>query len=121
MNFDSSWDDADLPTTDVIGPLGLSLELDDHLVSGTVQIGYSTLDDKNLFRLTKHIDDLLELLRPTNKIKLYDADIGGLLGAMVIQNGTKVLPVSGSKARPVQFIIFAFLTTVTYELPGSYV
>jgi hypothetical protein len=121
VNFDNSWDEAELPEGDVCGYLGLSFELDDQFVSGTVQIGFSTKNDKNLFRLSNHIAELVELLRPTNKIRVYNADTGGDAGGMVIQNGTKVMPVSGSKSRPVQFIAVAFLTTVTYDLPSAYV
>ena len=119
--FDNSWDDADLPEGDIVGPLGLTFELNDQLVEGSVQIGFSTKDDKNLFRLSDQVAKLTELLRPTNKIQMYDATTGGKVGDMVILNGTKVMPVAGTKSRPIQFVAISFLTTVTYQLPGSYV
>ena len=117
-NFDSSWDEAELPRSDVCGPLGLTFELDEKLIEGSVQIGVTTLDDTNLLRLSGKIAKLTELLLPTNKIKLYDATTGAELGLLVIQNGTKVMPVAGNKARPVQFVGISFQSTVAYRLDG---
>ncbi len=118
-NFDSSWSEDELPPLDVVGTLGLSFEFNDHLIDGSLQIGVTTLQDKNLFRLTSIVSKLLESLRPTNKLTIYSAETGAKIGLLVIRNGTRVMPVAGSKTRPVQFIAVNFSTTVTYQLPGE--
>lgn len=121
QNFDATWDDAELPNTDLCGYFALTYEVNDQFVEGSFQVGYSTREDRNLFRLVSAMDRFITTLLPTNKITIYDADTGSKLGLMVIKNGTRIMPVSGSKNRPVQFIAVSFITTVTYELPSEIV
>lgn len=118
VNFDAASDENSLPKADCIGPMALSFELDDHLVSGTVQIGFSTWDDTNLFRLVEQIDALLELLKPTCRIKLYDSTntTDEDQGFLVIENGTRVMPVVQGELRPIQFIAVRFSSTKTFGL-----
>lgn len=118
LNFDASGDEHQLPKADVIGILGLSLDLDDHLFTGTVQLGYSTWDDTNLFRLVERVDTLLELLKPSNKLPIYDSTNSGdtLKGWVVVENGTRVLPVVRGVTRPIQFIAVRFASTSTFTL-----
>lgn len=118
-NFDASWQEAELPDNDLIGYFALTYTMNDHFVEGSVQIGYSVKEDKNLFRLVNAIDTLASHLKPTDKLPIYDADTGSLLGHMVCTNGTSVFPVAGSKTRPVQFIGVNFLTTTTYQIEGT--
>jgi len=121
VNLDNSWDEGELPKDDITGYLSLSYEINDQLVEGTFQVGYSSRDDTNLFRLVAAIDKLADRLRPMNKIQLYDADTGDAVGLMICKNGTRVMPVSGSKSRPVQFVAVAFATTLTYSIPADIV
>ena len=118
LNFDSSSDENLLPKSDLIGPLALSFELDDHLLSGSVQIGYSSFDDTNLFRLVDRVDALLERLKPTSKIPVYDSTnmTSEVLGYLVVENGTRVMPVITGKTRPIQFIAVRFSSTQTFRL-----
>ena len=119
VNFDSSWDDAELPNGHCIGYMGLTFGIDDQLVEGSVQIGYTTQNDTNLHDLSRAIDVLVKRLLPTNKLKIYDASTGAEKGYMVILNGTRVMAVAGSKSRPVQFVAIQFATTTTYKLDGN--
>lgn len=117
VNFDSAADEELLPKADLIGPLALSIMLDDHLINGTVQIGYSSWADTNLFRLVERMDALLELLKPTCQIPLYDATgAAGVKGLLVVENGTRLMPVVVGKTRPVQFIGINFSSTLTFTL-----
>lgn len=119
VNFDASMEEGDLPNSDAMGPLALSFELDDHLLMGTVQIGYSPWEDANLFRLVERVDTLLELLKPGCKINVYDAggtDTTPPKGLLVVQNGTHVMPVIKGEIRPVQFIAIHFMCTNTFQL-----
>ncbi len=121
VNFDASGDENSLPKSDILGPLALSFELDEHLLDGTVQIGYSTWDDTNLFRLVERVDALLDYLKPTAKLPVYDSQnmTSTPKGYLVVENGTRVMPVIKGDTRPIQFIALKFSSTVTFQLPGS--
>ena len=110
-NFDAHADESILPMSDLVGLSSLSLVLDDKMAAISLMIGISTLVDTNLFRLSALVDELLQSLVPTNKIKLFDADTGIEKGWMVVQNGTRVLAVGGSSARPLQYVSLNLLTS----------
>lgn len=118
-NFDAAWDESELPRSDLIGYFALTYEINDQIVEGSFQVGYSTLDDRNLFRLVNAIDKLAEQLKPSSKIVVYDAETGIARGHMICKNGTRVMPVAGSKNRPVQFVGVNFTTTLTYQITGD--
>lgn len=117
VNFDAQADEGSLPKSDIVGPLALSFELDEHLLIGTVNIGYSTWDDMNLFRLVERVDMLVELLKPGGRIAVYDStgEVTSSKGALVIQNGTRVMPVVPGETRPIQFIAIQFTSTNTFK------
>lgn len=117
VNFDSAAEESLLPKCDLIGPLGLTFELDEHLLTGHVQIGYSSWNDANLFRLVERMDTILELLKPTCKIQVYDStgEVTSDKGVLIVQNGTKLLPVVAGQSRPIQFIGVTFQSTLTFK------
>lgn len=117
VNFDGSGEEAMLPKCDLIGPLGLTFELDDHLLVGNVQIGYSSWEDLNLFRLVERIDVMLELLKPTSRISIYDStgEVTSPKGVVIVQNGVRVAPVVTGQSRPIQFILVPFMSTLTFK------
>lgn len=117
INFDAAGDENSLPKQDIVGPLSLSFELDEHILNGTVQLGYSTWDDTNLFRLVERVDAMLELLKPTSKIPVYDSTnmVEEPKGFLVIENGTRVMPVIKGNTRPIQFIALKFSSTETFK------
>lgn len=115
-NFDDSWDEAELPNANVVGMLGLNIDVEDHFVTGSVQCGISTWEDTNLMLMTRYIDRMLTDLLPTKSLAVYSADTGEKMGLMKVLTGTKVMPVIGSKTRPLQMIAFTFQTTSTYTL-----
>lgn len=119
VNFDAAWDEAELPDGPIIGNMGLTFECDDQFIEGSFQVGFSTKNDENLFELVKAVNTIHQRLLPTSKLKIYDATTGVEKGHMVILNGTRVMPVAGSKTRPIQFIAVQFATTITYQLPGN--
>jgi hypothetical protein len=118
VNFDASGDENSLPKSDILGPLALSFELDEHILSGTVQLGFSTWDDTNLFRLVERVDAMLELLKPTSKLPIYDSTnmTSDVKGWIVIENGIRVMPVIKGDTRPIQFIAVKFSSTETFRL-----
>ena len=119
INFDAAWDESQLPDSPVLGYMGLTFEVDDQFVEGSFQIGFTTKNDENLFLLSESINKILLRLLPTSKLKIYDATTGSEKGFMVVRNGTRVMPVAGSKTRPIQFVAVQFATTTTFKLPGD--
>ncbi len=116
VNFDAHADESTIPAENIIGMSGLSMDIDEHFLSVNIMFGISTKDDTNMFELIRLLDPLFESLLPTKKIRAYDADSGAPIGWFVVQNGTRVLPVGGSVARPLQHIMVALLSTVTFKL-----
>jgi hypothetical protein len=116
VNFDAHADESTIPASNIVGMSGLSLDVDDHILSVNIMFGISTKDDTNMFELIRLLDPLFELLLPTKKIRAYNADTGEQTGWFVVQNGTRVLPVGGSVARPLQHIMVGLLSTVTFNL-----
>ena len=115
-NFDAHADESTIPKSDIVGLSGLSIALDDSFVSTKLMIGISTLDDMNLFRLMDRMDVLLDRLKPTQRLPVYDADTGIEKGWMIVENGTTLMPVGGSKARPLQYILISLATNLSFNL-----
>jgi hypothetical protein len=115
VNFDAHADDSSLPPGDVVGMSGLSWDVDDEILSVNVLFGITTQEDTNLFKLIEKMDLLFDLLLPTKLIPAYDADTGERIGEFVVRNGTKALPVQGTEARPLQFVMVGLVSTVTFN------
>lgn len=113
VNFDAHADDTTAPPGDLMGYSALSLNIDERVVDVQALFGISTQSDMNLFRLNKGMGELLELLKPTCRIKLFDADSGDSVGWMVIQNGTRLFPIGGTSVRPLQYIQISMLSSET--------
>lgn len=115
VNFDAYADEAEIPPVDVIGPAGVSVAIDDELCEINMMFGVSTREDTNLFRLSKYMDSLFDLLLPTKKIPLYNADSGQRTGWLVVENGTRLLAIGGSSTRPLQYIMVNLISTKTFS------
>ena len=113
VNFDAHADESTAPPGDLLGYSALALNIDERIVEVQVLFGISTQSDMNLFRLNKGMGELLELLMPTRRINLFDADSGDSVGWMVIQNGTRLFPIGGTSARPLQYIQIMMLASET--------
>lgn len=113
VNMDAHADESTLPSKDFIAMSGLSWDVDDELLSVNIMFGISTLEDSNLFRLIDLFGDLFEKVLPTSRINAYSADTGEKVGDFVVRNGTRALPVGGSTARPLQYVMVGLLSTIT--------
>lgn len=116
INIDAHGDESTIPSTDIVGLSGLSYRFQEHFIKITVMFGLSTVSDTNLFRLTEQMDELVELLVPTRKIRAYDADSGEDIGWMIVEDGTSVMPVGGSETRPLQYVLVSLSTSMTFAL-----
>lgn len=103
--FDRYGDPADMPLTDTIGIMGLSVTMSDSQHYAQFMLGVSTHSDSNLFRMTEAIDALYELLLPTMNLSIKSAQSGAVIGRFDIVDGTRVMPVSRVQTRPAQFIM----------------
>lgn len=117
VNFDAHADEATIPNGDLIGIAGLGLVFDDSLIDIQAMVGLSTEGDTNLFRLSNLMGQLLELLRPECLIRVYDSESGDDIGWMVIKNGTRLMPVGGATAKPLQYVIIELATSVSFQGP----
>ncbi len=115
VNYDAHADETTVPPGDLIGPSGLSLTFDEQLIDINLMFGVATDIDTNLFRLNNLMGQLLELLKPTKKIRVLDSESGVELGWMVVQNGTRLLPIGGSKVKPLQYIMVRLGTSETFK------
>ena len=118
LYFDAHTDDSTLPPGDQVGFAALEFELDSHFVEGSFLIGMVTETDTNLFRLLKGMNHILSKVVPGRTLAIIDADTGDEKGFMSIQDGTKLLPVSGKAGKPTQLISVSFVTTLDYQLAG---
>ena len=109
VNFDAHADDTSLPEQDVIGISSFTSETE-VFTDVMVLIGISTLDDPGLTRHMKLISRLYEKLLPEARHKVYYTSTGQSRGMMVVTGGTRLMPISSSNARPLQFIAVSFTT-----------
>ncbi len=115
VNFDAHADESTVPNTDVIGISSLSVKASSQLITVKGMFGLSTVDDTNLFRLVSLMDDLYDKLLPTRILQIYDAVTGADNGILVVEDGTNMLPVGGSIARPLQFVMISMASTRTLK------
>ncbi|MES0134509.1 hypothetical protein NKJ88_06035 [Mesorhizobium sp. M0016] len=97
---------AELPNSDLIGPTALAFtEQSPGLSEAVFAIAASTYgDDTNLFRHRKIMSLIFERLRPTKTMKIYDAGSALEKGFMVFTDGTTLVPMTRSEARPWQYV-----------------
>lgn len=104
MDFESVQSEDELEERDLTGPANLQVTLDEHLLEVEVMFGVTTYDDLNNFRLKALSGYLFEELKPTRNLPLLDCNTGEVLGTLVVQNGTTMMPVTGGD-RPARFFI----------------
>lgn len=114
--FDAHADESELPSSDIVGLTGVTVSVENQLAEVKCMFGISTLDDTNLFRLTDMVAELFESLLPTKKIPVFDASTGIEKGWMIAQDGTTLLPVTGSAARPMQYVLVHLSSSQTFVL-----
>lgn len=115
VDFDSVQDEDELENIDLTGPSNLQASLDEHLLEVEVMFGVTTYNDLNTFRLKKLSGYLLEELKPTRTLPYLDATTGVQGSYMVIQNGTKMMPVTGGD-RPARFFIVRMKLALGFDL-----
>src|SRR5688500_4552416 len=112
-DFETFADEGTFPQNDVVGISGVEIGVDEEMCDIQLLIGISTRDDTNLFRLRDYVSDLFDLLLPTEKIALYHHETGKQIGWMVVENGTRTMPVGGA-SRPLQFIMVNLTSILTF-------
>lgn len=106
VNWDAHAQLDELPKDDMlIGPAGCGLaDEPDGTQEVVFSIGVSTINDPNLFDLTRQMSKLRGRLRPGAKIPVYDHDTAEVASWMVIKTPIAVTPVTKAEIRSIQFI-----------------
>lgn len=115
LYFDAYADDDTLPAGDHVGLSGLTFSMDSHIVEGSFMLGFTTQTDKNLFRLMKGVNHMLSNLIPGRSLEVVDAATGAKVGFISLVDDTKMFPVAGKVARPIQMVGVNFTTTLDYR------
>lgn len=114
FNFDAHVENKELPEKDLIGPWQLSVTVDEKLGTVTTNIGMSTRDDTNLFRLEKASGRLLERLMPDAMVTVYDADTGVEIGHLKVLAGVSLSPVARAQQRSLKFLAITLKGDFTF-------
>lgn len=109
IDFDAHADDTTMPATDVVGISSMAAETD-VFTEMMILFGISTYQDPQLVKLKYLISKLYETLLPESRFKVYNSSTGLSRGMMVVQSGTRLMPMSSSNARPTQYIGVTFST-----------
>lgn len=109
-DFDSHADESTVQQGDLIGTSGLSITNNAPFLDVDVMIGISTDTDTNLLRLRKVVAMLFQRLQPLNTIDVLDYETGIKKGNLMVLEGIRILPVGGSQARPIQYVMVGFRT-----------
>lgn len=106
LNWDAHSQVAELPKENtLIGPAGCGLtDEDDGMQEVVFSIGVSTINDPNLFELTKQMSKIRGRLRPQMTIPVYDHATATISSWMIIRTPISVTPVTKAEIRSIQFI-----------------
>lgn len=109
-DFDAHADESTIPPGDLIGTSGLALATSHPFIDVDIMIGVATEVDTNLLRLRELVARLFQRLQPLQRIDVLDYQTGEKKGNLIVQDGVRVLPVGGTSARPVQYVMVGFKT-----------
>lgn len=111
--FDAVNANTVLPEADLIGIKGLSVDIDEHLLTIRCMVGVATSEsDTNLFRLDAKAGALLEALKPGTDIPALNASTGSVVGNLRVENGTSLSPVYTSNTKPLKFVSITLATSL---------
>lgn len=105
-DWDAHAETTELPKTDLLGQVGLSLTEDGEFHDFTCGIGIVTLDDPGLYRLTKLVDLFYRRLKHQSRFTVYNDD-GSPFGVATMFTGTSVTPATQVDVRPAQTLSFS--------------
>lgn len=104
FNFDAHADLTSLPTNDLVGLAEFGLVVQEKNFSIQTMVGISTLDDENLFRLERLVDQLVYRIQPETFVKYYDVTSGLVVGNLKVMPGLEVFPIVKTDIRPLKFV-----------------
>ncbi len=118
VNFDAHANDSEAPPGNLIGPIGFSFDVEEGFITVTIGFGVSTESDTNLMKLSNTMGQLVELVKPTKRLRIVDSESGQDLGWMIVTGKVRVSPVGGTQAKPVQYVMLTLTTSETFEITG---
>ena len=105
-NFDAFSEQPGLPSGDLVGVHGFTLDTSGKLATFKALFGIATDNDENLFRLNRLTGELFQLLLPDTRHSVWDADQSTRveIGKWVVMDGTSASPLFSAMLRPVKLI-----------------
>lgn len=104
MDWDKLANVQELPNTDLIGPASFGAMSNDGFVEVSFSIGFSTINDENMFRLRDTADLVFDRLQPVKTFPIFDPVTMNQNGVVVFRDGTTLAPVARDDLRPFQFV-----------------
>lgn len=112
VNLDDFTDESQWPEGDFIGISNVHVEIFE-TYEVKLMFAVSTSSDKNMFRMAKIAEVMLERLIPNENIPIYDASTGVQIGLFFVQNGVSIGAPVVTKTQPVRPIMVRLLTDLT--------
>lgn len=116
VDFDAHSQIQELPQHHLVGTKAIGATTDEHFVEGMALIGVAMFNDVNFNKHDIVIDKLFSRYLPTKSVPVFQQSDGARNGALIIQNGTEVMPIAKADQRPLQFLSLLFSTDRTVNL-----
>lgn len=104
VDFDQTADIQDLPNSDLVGINGFAMTDMDRQYDVMFGVTITTINDPNLFRISKCVDSYFRQLLAGKTFLVYDEVTADQIGSCEIYTGTAVSPVERAEALIVQQI-----------------
>lgn len=112
VNLDDFTDESQWPEGDFLGISNVHVEIFE-TYEVKLMFAISTTSDRNMFRMAKIAEVLLERLIPNENIPVYDATTGAQIGWFFVQNGVSIGAPVVTKTQPVRPIMVRLLSDLT--------
>jgi hypothetical protein len=103
---------AELPSKDLLGLQGISLDDDEQLLTSTCSIVVSTYEDPEINNLRKTVNYLFDSYNLGERFPLKDATTG-VATSWVVPSLRSITPVANTMTRAVQMLLLEFKVGVT--------
>lgn len=104
IDWDKISNVQELRNVDLIGPTSFGSSSHQGFVELAFSIGFSTVNDENLFRMRDAADLVFERLQPEKTFPIYDPSTLNQNGVVVFRDGTTLAPIARDELRPFQFV-----------------
>jgi len=104
FKWDAHVDQTELPPSDLLGLMDLTVTSDHEMLKSAVMFTISTLQDVNNDRMDKMVGDLFMDFQAGTYYPLLRASDGSVYSKFTVMNGTQVMPVMSTDVRAARSI-----------------